>query len=301
MILCIGLAADDTFCYALSALKKHSVKFDVIDFAQFTYSGQISIPFNDLDSTILSMHDMHYALDSYKSAWVRLIDISSNAPDKKLQQKSFGLYQALGYLFSHSSLRVMNSPFAEKSNFTKLYHSISLASISGWCTPRTCLTSNKSRAVEFINSCDERVIFKGASGIKTWATIYESQKHLERLSSLSFCPVLFQELIEGPDVRVHVVGENIFAELIESTEVDYRISHTNKHTQIELPKDISLGCINLSKNIGIPFCGIDFKIQRSTGIWFFLEVNSMPCFQGYDKRTGGKISKALVDWLTQNA
>jgi len=44
--------------------------------------------------------------------------------------------------------------------------------------------------------------------------------------------------------------------------------------------------------------GVDFKIQESTGQWFFLETNSMPCYEGYDRRAGGAICRGIVKWLT---
>ncbi|MFL5629622.1 MAG: hypothetical protein ACJ788_28960, partial [Ktedonobacteraceae bacterium] len=63
--------------------------------------------------------------------------------------------------------------------------------------------------------------------------------------------------------------------------------------------DIAEGCIAIAQDCQTPFLGIDFKIQQNSGIWFFLEANSMPCYQGYDQRAGGAISRAIAEWLTQ--
>ena len=39
------------------------------------------------------------------------------------------------------------------------------------------------------------------------------------------------------------------------------------------------------------------KIDRNSGGWLFLEANSLACYQGYDRRAGGAISRASGDWL----
>jgi hypothetical protein len=51
---------------------------------------------------------------------------------------------------------------------------------------------------------------QGASGTKTWRGPHDADRDDGRLALLGECPVLFQERIVGPDVRVHVVGERIF-------------------------------------------------------------------------------------------
>jgi hypothetical protein len=300
MILCIGLAADDTFCHTLLALKQSGVEFDIIDFAQLVYSGELELSWNDLMSSTILLHDKTYILRVYESAWIRLIDIAAEAPDERLKWRAAEFYRALNLLFSNSPLRVMSPPLQDCSNFSKLYHAVALAAIGGWYIPRSCLTNSRDNALKFIASCQAGVIFKGSSAVKTWVTLYNVEQHLERMQWLNSCPVLFEERIDGPDVRVHVVGERLFAEMIESPELDYRLGRNNTYHRIDLPTDITQGCLALAEDCGIPFLGIDFKIQRTTGIWYFLEANSLPSYQGYDRRTGGAISSAIVGWLTQS-
>jgi hypothetical protein len=297
LILCVGLAADNTFCHSLAALKRAGASFTAIDFAQLAYSGQVSFYPNDFETSTISLHGSNYVLSSYEAAWIRFIDIAEGAPTERLQRTATGLYQVLCRMFTNSPLRVMNPPMQDSSNFSKLYHEAELATARSWCIPRSCLTNSTSRALEFIASCCERVIFKGASAAKTWATLYDPTRDLERMRWLSVCPVLFQERIEGPDCRVHVVGERIFAEVIESGSLDYRNSNANVYRPLVLPNDIAESCLSLAHNCGIPFLGIDFKIQQTSGTWFFLEANPLPQYEPYDRRAGGAISQAIVEWL----
>jgi hypothetical protein len=279
MILCVGLAADDTFVHTLFALKRAGAEFDALDMAQLVYSGQLKIPLRDLRSAVFGLHRERYILGSYRSAYVRLIDISTGAPSEKLKQRAGGVYQALLQLFDDAPLPVVNPPLRDDFNFTKLFHAVETSSVAGWRIPRSCLTNNVSQARDFIASCPEGVIFKGASAVKTWATLYDPNQHESRLRLIETCPVLFQERIKGPDVRVHVVGDCTFAEVIESPQLDYRGARGNNYSPIMLPSDVDAGCRTLARVRGTPLLGVDFKIQTSTGDWFFLEANSLPCYQ----------------------
>jgi len=297
MILCLGLAADETFLYSLSALKRAGIPFHAIDLVQLAYGGDIHIPLADLSSAEILLHGQRYRLCEYQGAWIRLLDISAGAPDADLEHRSQGLYQALSRMFSAAPLPVINPPFGENSNFAKVFHAVTLAAAGKWQIPRSCLTNDRHEVQQFLRTCPDGVIFKGASAVKTWATLYDRQAHEERLPLIKDCPVLFQERIVGPDVRVHAVGDQVFAEMITSPDLDYRRVRKNTYRPISLPTTIAEGCRALTAFCETPFLGIDFKVQEKTGEWFFLEANSLPCYQGYDRRAGGAISQAIIDWL----
>jgi glutathione synthase/RimK-type ligase-like ATP-grasp enzyme len=236
-------------------------------------------------------------IGDYRSAWVRITDISAAAPSPELRQSARDVSGALHRLFSEASIPVINPPLRERSNFSKMFHAVTLGAVAGWKIPMSCLTNKRADAELFIDTCSEGIIFKGASGAKTWATVYDRELHEARLSRLESCPVLFQERIVGPDVRVHVVGQAAFAEQISSPSVDYRIAEKNVYEPIELPDAIKDGAIRLATACRLPMLGIDFKIQNTTGEWFFLEANSMPAYHFYDRRAGGVIAAAVIEWL----
>jgi hypothetical protein len=195
----------------------------------------------------------------------------------------------------------MNPPLREASGFTKVLHAVALAEVGCWQIPETCLTSDPAEASRFVRSCRNGVIFKGASASKTWATLFEP-RHERLLPRLRHLPVLFQERVVGPDVRIHVVGDQSFGELIDSPALDYRtVRGVNTYRPLTPPRAIADGCARLAQHCGVPLLGVDFKLERSTGAWYFLEANSMPCFEGYDERAGGAISRAIVDWLSTTA
>lgn len=300
MILCVGLAADRTFCHTLAALASAGVSCDVVELAQFSLAGDFIYPLEAPSETRLILHGHIRQLASYRSAWVRLHDISRAAPSPELCTRAAGIYLALGRLFTEAELPVVNPPFADNSNFTKPFHSLQLARL-GWRTPRTCLTDDPDVAEEFIESCRYAVIFKGVSSMKTWASPYEDRRDRARLPLIRNCPVLLQERIDGPDVRVHVLGSHLFAEEIETEVVDYRLERRHaSFRQIRLPLEICNRCFAVAELLRVPFLGIDLKRERSSGEWLILEANSMPGYEGYDRRARGAISRALVEWLTRS-
>jgi glutathione synthase/RimK-type ligase-like ATP-grasp enzyme len=116
---------------------------------------------------------------------------------------------------------------------------------------------------------------------------------------LKSSPVLFQQRIEGPDIRVHVVDAKVFAEQIIAPVVDYRNARgKNSYAPATVPPEIAEACVQISKIANQPLMGIDFKVEHTSGKWYFLEANSMPCYQPYDKRAGGQISEAIAAYLS---
>lgn len=297
MILCLGLAADPTFTAGLRAFRRAGLDFRPVDLPSLAMRGNIRIPLDSPADTVLSIGDDRHRVGDFSAVWCRLVEVAAAAPSPELAAASAGQTEALARILEFVPGRVMNPPLREASGFTKVLHSVALGEVGGWQVPQTCLTSDPTEARDFVRGCRTGAIFKGASATKTWATVFEPH-HESRLPRLAGLPVLFQERIIGPDVRVHVVGDRSFGELIDSPVLDYRtVRGVNDYRPLEPPPEIADGCARLTAHCGVPLLGVDFKIDRATGEWFFLEANSMPCFEGYDERAGGAISRAIADWL----
>jgi hypothetical protein len=297
MILCLGLAADPTFTVGVQALRRARVDFRSVDLTSLAMRGSIRVPLESPGDTVLSMNGEHHRLGDFSAIWCRLVGVAAAAPTAELAATAAGHFEALARILESVPCAVLNPPLREASGFTKVLHAVSLAEVGGWRIPETCLTSDPAEADRFVRGCHNGAIFKGASAVKTWATVFEPD-HQPRLPRVRHLPVLFQERVVGPDVRIHVVGDQSFGELIDSPVLDYRtVRGVNSYRPIVPPREIADGCARLTAHCGVPLLGVDFKIERATGAWFFLEANSMPCFEGYDERAGGAISRAIVDWL----
>ena len=297
MILCLGSAADRTFMHTLEALAQAGAAFDAIDLGQLAYSGALEVPLDTPAAATIEIHGRRYVVGSYHSAYLRLPPLIEEAPEERLAHRAMAQYRALTQVLQAASVFLVNPPGGDVSNAAKLLHAVSLAPVAGFRIPRSCLTRSPEQVRSFVAACASGAIYKGASGTKTWARAYDADQDDGRLAVLGECPVLFQERIVGPDVRIHVVGERIFAELIDSPALDYRAARGNRYRPLEPPPDIAAGCLALARACGKPFLGCDFKLDRATGEWFFLEENLQPGYDYYDARAGNAIARALVELL----
>jgi hypothetical protein len=296
-VLCLGSEADRTFLHTLAALKQAGIAFDALDLGQLACSGDLEVPLAAPGGATFTLHGRRSRLGDYRSVFFRTIGLASDAPDEKLSGRAAAQDAALARLLEVAPLLVVNPPRGDTSNAAKLFHAVSLASVAGWQVPRSCLTGRAEDARSFVASCEDSAIYKGASGVGTYARLFDPEVDDGRLPGLKECPVLFQERIAGPDVRVHALGERTVALLIESPGLDYRRGRGQRFQVIEAPPSIAMGCVALTRATGKPFLGIDFKIQRSTGDWFFLEANPQPGYDYFDRRADGKIARALVELL----
>jgi glutathione synthase/RimK-type ligase-like ATP-grasp enzyme len=105
------------------------------------------------------------------------------------------------------------------SNNSKPYQT-ELIRAAGFDVPHTMVTTDASTALEFWEK-HGTVIYKSISGVRSIVTRLR-QEHRERLPDVSHCPTQFQEYIHGTDIRIHVVGEEVFGCEILSDADDYR-------------------------------------------------------------------------------
>jgi hypothetical protein len=143
---------------------------------------------------------------------------------------------------------------------------------------------------------------KGCSAIKTAVAAVHGET-FERFTYLQCCPSLFQQRIIGFDVRLHVIGDDIFAQRISSMSVDYRFPGLNEqinYEAIDVPEAVRAACITYCLHCGLLFAGFDFKVCSSTHRWYVLECNPMPGYDMYDRHLNGLISRALSGLLVNS-
>lgn len=126
----------------------------------------------------------------------------------------------------------------------------------------------------------------------------------EDREALQYAPVIFQRLIPKQyDVRVTVVGEQVFPVAIHSQEydessLDWRRGANPKirHEAITLPAYIQSTCVELVRQQKLRFGAIDLVLGIDGEFWF-LECNPNGQWAWIENRTGLKISAAIVDEL----
>jgi glutathione synthase/RimK-type ligase-like ATP-grasp enzyme len=196
---------------------------------------------------------------------------------------------------------VLNRPTLMASNASKPLQARMLAAC-GFETPVTLVTTDAGAARAFIAAQGE-VIYKSISGTRSIVARLDPSK-AARLDALACCPVQFQGYVPGVDVRVHVVGDEIFACELRSEADDYRYSgrsgQTTDVTAIDLPADIAALCRRASAALGLPLCGIDLR-RTPDGRWVAFEVNPSPGYTYFASATGAPIARAIAALLMRGA
>ena len=145
-----------------------------------------------------------------------------------------------------------------------------------------------------INGEQERVIF----------TTRLEDLHGSDEDAISQAPFIAQtEIKKQYDVRVTVVGSQLFATAIrsqehEETKVDWRRGSRPdlKHERIELPCEVKEKCTELMKRLKLRYGAIDLVCDQQGKLWF-LEINPNGQWAWIENLTGYPIASAIVDEL----
>jgi hypothetical protein len=273
--------------------------FDDIDLSFSISEGQVKGKLRICQGT--------YKLEDFSGVYIRLMndqllpelkDEPANSPRRR---RCFILHDSLQRWCEVSPARVVNRTSAMASNFSKPYQT-QIIKQHGFMVPETLIANDPELVKSFLHK-HKRVIYKSISGVRSIVQMLE-QKDLERLDLIKWCPVQFQEYIEGSNVRVHVVGTNIFATEAVSTATDYRYPQFDEGSSTELngftlSDETARLCVSLTQQLKLEFSGIDLKITTQGKI-YCLEVNTCPGFSYYELSTGQPIAKALAQHLAFN-
>lgn len=201
-------------------------------------------------------------------------------------------------LFESLPCTVVNRCRGGMSNQSKPYQAL-LIQESGLRVPETLVTNDPAEAWAFFQETGGELIYKSLSGVRSIVRRV-SHDHLSRLPLLRQGPAQFQRYVPGDNVRVHVVGERVFATRVQSEAVDYRYARHEGADCVmaeeALSPEIAEACIRLTRRLELEFSGIDLKITPDGEVFCF-EVNPSPGFSFYELGTGQPISAALADLL----
>jgi hypothetical protein len=249
----------------------------------------------EIDSQVLD-------LTAVRAAYVRPYDsrrlraVASAGPESPEWQAALGVEDVLLSFCDLTPALVVNRPSAMAANGSKPYQSRLIGSL-GFCVPETLVTTDPEAAAEFWRR-HEQVVYKSISGVRS-VVARLTPEHEERLRNISWCPTQFQQWIAGEDVRVHVVGDEVFSCQVKSTADDYRYASGNTAVSIEpleLPIEVAQRCIAAARAMQLPVAGLDLRYS-SAGDWYCFEVNPSPGFSYFQRQTGQQIDVAIAALL----
>jgi ATP-grasp ribosomal peptide maturase len=109
---------------------------------------------------------------------------------------------------------------------------------------------------------------------------------------------LFQKRVDKvADIRVTVIGEQIFAVQIDSGLLDWRTDYsTHTYTPLAAPPGVEQSMHAYLKHFGLVFGAFDFALTDS-GEWIFIECNPSGQWAWMEPPTGLPMTAALADLL----
>ena len=247
--------------------------------------------------------DWRLELDEIRSVFCRFLGLEGRAPWPDLTvEQAQSLYAegdcGLVALFESLPCPVVNRVEGGMTNNSKPLQALQVRRC-GLRTPPTLVTNDPAAARQFYEEHNGEVIYKSLSGVRSIVRRLGPEQ-LERLPLLRNGPAQFQAFIPGDNVRVHTVGEQLFATLLASEAVDYRYArqegHDTKMQATTLPPEIAAACHRLARDTDLLLAGIDLKVTPA-GEYYCFEINPVPGFLYYEHGGGQPISAALAELL----
>lgn len=174
----------------------------------------------------------------------------------------------------------------------------------GLCLPQTLVTNDVQQARAFVNRLGVgKVVFKSfIAMLESWReTRLVEASDLEHMEAVRFAPVIFQEYIPGVDLRITVVGDQVFAAEIDARDTSYPVDMRMvvgeaRVEPVELPPALNRALLALQERLGLAYGAIDMR-RTAGGEYVFLEVNPAGQWMFVEQRTGLPISQAMADLL----
>jgi glutathione synthase/RimK-type ligase-like ATP-grasp enzyme len=304
MILVCGGLADSVTELVCARLDDCGYAYRLLDMGYYPSGFQINWHWRDEGPEgYITTADWKLDLADLTGVFVRYLGAEGRVPPANVAPGNVPAMYAeydsgLMALLEGLTCAVVNRVRGGMSNGSKPYQAL-LVRRCGLLTPPTLVTSDPDAARHFYDECNGEVIYKSLSGIRSIVRRLQPDQ-LPRLSLLRNGPAQFQVFIPGLDVRVHTVGEQLFATRVRSDAVDYRYaSREGRKVEMEpttLPPAVADSCLNLACRLDLLTTGIDLR-ETPEGEYYCFEVNPSPGFIYYEKNSRQPISAALADLL----
>lgn len=304
MILLCGIPTEPPLAMVQSELEALGVAHAVVQQRRFAQTplalelvdGQV-IGHLTIEGRYIDVRDVHGAYPRLMD-WRLLPDLGT---DPAVREACRRWHDALTVWLDIAPFCVMNRTGPMASNQSKPYQSQLIREV-GFAVPETLVTNDPEAARAFFATRGP-AIYKSISSTRSIVQRVDAAA-LERLPLIRWCPVQFQEFIAGLNVRVHVVGDRIFATRIDTDAVDYRYAaRAGRAACLEpytLADDVAQRCIGLARKLSLPLAGIDLIITVDDEV-YCLEVNPSPAFSFFERNTGQPIARAIAETLAGDA
>jgi hypothetical protein len=307
MILILASVQDVHARRVATLLARNGAEVRILDCSHFGNGAFLNYPISG-GSTTIDVNGEKIVFDATQAVWYRrprLTQVANSVRDQAIHDFCRQEWaNTLDGLFINSPAKFVN-PLLSEFAAVKPRQLLAAASV-GLITPETLITNHPEEAEEFIDRHRGDVVHKALTAPRD--RLIETRRWSEAdraaLKRLPLAPTIFQERIRGPaDVRVTVVGNEIFAAKIETAkgraEIDSRMDLDATYVAHKLPTNLEDQLQAFMSTMGLVYGTIDLKISES-GNYVFFEVNPQGQFLYIEILTGLPISEALADFLARD-
>jgi len=305
VILVCGIPTESPVARVIDALSDASAPMAVLNQRHFDdIELEYDIGGGGRLTGLLRIARLRWTLDEIQGVYVRLMDdrqlpeLAAEPAGSTRRIACRSLHQALLAFCDVTPAKVLNRTGPMSTNASKPYQAQVIAR-HGFSIPETLITNSPDHVRDFVAE-HKRVVYKSISGVRSIVETVTAQD-LARLDQIRWCPVQFQAYVPGVDIRVHTVGEEVFATEITSTATDYRYATQQVDVAagleaLDLDDGTAGRCVALAEDLGLPLAGIDLK-RSEQGEVFCFEVNPSPAFSYFEAHTGQPIAAAIASYL----
>ncbi len=291
MIYALGLMSDGTFARFTEQAAARGIDVVVVDLRD-ALDGEWVFPVGCGGAAQLHLPERSLDLQPDGGFFCRIINLASTESDPQRARRWQALLAGLFAWINDIPGRVINRREAGDHNASKPLHEALLLQ-HGFSVPESVTTCDLTEITAFLR--EGRTVSKTVCGVRA-DTMEVTDADFAGFEPAAG-PVHLQRLIEGTDARIHVIDNEVIAQRVAASDIDYRaVEAYDGLTTFDPDPAIADRTVCTSKAMGLVFAGWDFKIDAAGRYWC-LEVNPMPGYGVYDRRCGGAISAALLRTL----
>ena len=179
---------------------------------------------------------------------------------------------------------------------------LAVAAGAGMRVPRTLVSQSREEVLAFTQDVGRTIVkpVVGARGPSLWTRWLDDPESIPR-KSFEVCPAVYQEYIEGTrHVRLNCFGEQMYAALIETDELDWRPDLRVPISRWPVPEDVRRQVSSVLCQMGLRMGVVDLKLTRD-GEPVWLEVNPQGQFLFLEPLTGEPLTEHFADFLLSAA
>ncbi|HEY3457995.1 MAG TPA: hypothetical protein VGK64_25660 [Bryobacteraceae bacterium] len=303
MVLLWGIPSDPPMAAVEEILKRDRVPFSYLD-QRAILDTELVLECGERIGGTLRVGGEELRLKDVKAVYPRPYDwkliqpVADAGPQSPAFQHANAIQQALSIWLDLTPALVLNRPREMALNYSKPYQAARIEA-AGFAIPETLLTTDAAAAREF-RDIHGPIIYKSVSAVRSIVSQLRPEDE-ERLDYVSWCPTQFQRWIAGPEVRAHVIGDEVFACEIVTKADDYRYATLSGDSleirPYDLPSECAAKCRAVAAEMGFTIAGVD--LRNENGTWYCFEVNPSPGFMYYQKYSGQPIDEAIARLLAR--